>query len=162
MKLFLIGILLTVNSFVKTQEPTLIQRVQTLVSDIESLPEICNQNATLYNKALQFQNKLNQIKSEVEIIDQIFINELIPFDHSARKFFNTRIFLFYTYKNFNYNIKFSNNPSTLRQQLRSLSSSFQNTYNFTFNQSELTPIESYSNWAKSLFQTLNCLSSNSF
>ena len=161
MKALLILFSSLLPSFILTQEsqePTLTQRVQSIVQDIENLPKICNQSGSLYTKTTQLQSELNRIKLETEALEEVFITQLIPFDYHARKFFNTRVFLFYVNK-INNNIDFSSDSTTLAQQIETLSSSFQHTYKFSFNQPETYSSEDYSNWARSLTQTFDCLSS---
>ena len=129
-------------------------------SRLNRLSHICLQEKPLYEKALQFQRSLDQIKALTLSAQELMSTYNIHFKRPVRSIFPINIFYSYVYEDssFNYKKNLSTDQTILKQQLQDLSFVFQHTYKSSFNHVGDLPIEEYAEFAKGIALALDCLS----
>ena len=129
-------------------------------SQLSKLPNICLSNKSLYEKAIEFQKKMDQIKILSLSAREMIFTHKIHFKRPVRQVFSINTFYSFIYEDsgLDYRKPLSKNEKILQQQLQDLSFVFQHSYKFNFNQPEDLPIQEYAEMVRDIALTLDCLS----
>ena len=134
------------------------QRVTTnIVSELEKLPQICQQNSSLKEKTIQFQNKLKMIKEQVLLSQDLNHENLIHFRHPLRNIFDTSKYITFLYEeeDIEFNFEIPEKEEDLREHLIFLSEQLKHKYRYYFKTTD-TSIENLPTWNRYIISTLDC------
>jgi len=132
------------------------QRVTTnIVSELEKLPQICQQNSSLKEKTIQFQNKLKMIKEQVLLSQDLRLENLIHFEHLINIFSTSEYITFLYEEDIEFNFEIPEKEEDLREHLIFLSEQLKHKYRYYFKTTD-TSIENLPTWNRYIISTLDC------